>query len=78
MNSGSSNQGIRTSAHSPAAARMARLRDRRRKGLRCLRIVLRESEIDALIRDRRLAGADRCDVRAVRKAIHAFLDDRLR
>ena len=34
----------------PAAARMRLHRDRRRRGLRCLTIELRETEIDALIR----------------------------
>jgi hypothetical protein len=35
---------------SPAAERMRRHRDRRRDGLRCLTIELRETERDALIR----------------------------
>jgi hypothetical protein len=34
---------------SPAAARMRLHRDRRRRGLRCLTIELRETEIDVLI-----------------------------
>jgi len=36
---------------SPAAERMRRHRKRRRNGLRCLRIVLRETEIDTLVRN---------------------------
>ena len=40
---------------SPGARRMSR-RNRRRKGLRCITIELRETEIDVLIRRRRLAG----------------------
>ena len=35
---------------SAAAERMRAHRDRRRKGLRCVRIELRETEIDVLIR----------------------------
>jgi hypothetical protein len=57
MRSGSSSHDILSPALSPGALRMARLRDR--KGLRCIAILLRESEIDALIRARRLADADR-------------------
>jgi hypothetical protein len=37
--------------HSPAAERMRLHRERRRKGLRCLTIELRETEIDALVRN---------------------------
>jgi hypothetical protein len=37
---------------SPAAARMRLHRDRRRRGLRCLTIELRETEIDVLIWER--------------------------
>ena len=37
-------------ARSPAAERMRLHRERRRRGLRCLVIELRETEVDALIR----------------------------
>jgi hypothetical protein len=40
----------------PAAERMRRHRDRRRDGLRCLTIELRETERDALIRNGLLKG----------------------
>jgi hypothetical protein len=63
---------------SRSADRMARLRRRRQSGLRCLTIELRETEIDALIRGRRLARESRDNLAAVRKALHEFLDDRLR
>ena len=58
---------------SPAAERMRRHRKRRRNGLRCLRIVLRETEIDTLVRKGFLAHASRHDPVAVRRAVHKFL-----
>jgi hypothetical protein len=60
------------------AVRVARHRQRRKVGLRCLTIELRESEIDALIQSRRLAPDARGELSAVRKALYAFLDDTLR
>ena len=65
-------------APSPGALRMARHRNRRRKGLRCITIELRETEIDVPIRRGRLAGDSRGDRAAVRKALHGFHDDHLR
>jgi hypothetical protein len=67
-----------SSAASSGALRMARHRDRRRKGLRCIAIELREAEIDTLIRSGRLSHDNRADPAAVRKALYAFLDDTLR
>jgi len=40
----------KSAGRSPAAERMRLYRERRRSGLRCLLIELRETEIDALIR----------------------------
>ena len=48
---------------SPAAERMRRHRQRRRDGLRCLNVELRETEIDTLI-GRRLLNAKRVTIRA--------------
>ena len=56
---------------------MARYRRRRKEGLRCLIVVLREGEIDALIRRQRLAPESRSDLFAIRKALYGFLDDTL-
>ena len=67
-----------TRSRSPGAERMRRHRDRRQKGLRCVRIELRETEIDVLIRRGRLADDSRGDLAAVRKALHGFFDDHLR
>jgi hypothetical protein len=64
-------------APSAAAERMRRHRQRRRDGLRCLMIELRETEIDALIRNGLLPPENRHDCDAVQSALYAFLDDAL-
>jgi hypothetical protein len=59
---------------SVSAARMRLHRDRRRKGLRCLTIEVRESEIGALVR-RGLLGPEMQDQPgAVAVALYEFLD----
>jgi hypothetical protein len=63
-----------TRAVSLPAERMRRHRQRRRDGLRCLVIELRETEIDALIRMRLLKLETRNDARAVTAALYAYLD----
>ena len=62
---------------SPAAERMRRHRERRRDGLRCLIIELRETEIDALIQRGLLNNETRGDPSAIIDALYAFLDDTL-
>jgi hypothetical protein len=57
---------------------MARHRDRRRRGVKWIGIELRETEVDALIRRRRLDPDSRGDLAAVRRALYGFLDDTLR
>src|SRR6516225_4894664 len=54
-----------TLVRSPAAERMRLHRERRRKGLRCLTIELRETEIDALIRKGMLKIDARNDQHAI-------------
>jgi hypothetical protein len=49
---------------SAAAERMRASRERRRLGLRCLTVQLREAEVNVA----------RNDPRAVRKALHTYLD----
>jgi len=61
-------------ARSAAAERMRRHRQRRRDGLRCLMIELRETEVDALIRQGLLAAESRDDYDSVQSALYAFLD----
>ena len=57
-------------AHTPAAERMRLHRERRRRGLRCLMIELRETEVDALIRGGLLAQETRNERNAVLKALY--------
>ena len=59
----------------PAAGeRMRRHRERRRQGLRCLTIELREAEIDALVYMGLLRGEMRNDVNAITDAVYAHFD----
>jgi hypothetical protein len=60
-----------TPVRSPAAERMRRHRERRRDGLRCLTIELRETEIDALIGKKGVARNDQDDIR---DALYAHLE----
>jgi hypothetical protein len=61
-------------ARSAAAERMRLHRERRRLGLRCFTIELRETEIDALIRKGLLRAEMRNDQNAVSEALYAYLD----
>jgi hypothetical protein len=64
-------------APSAAAERMRRHRQRRRDGLRCLGIELRETEIDALIRKGLLKPETRNDTSAIIDVLYAYLDHTL-
>jgi len=66
-------------ARSPtsAAERMRRHRQRRRKGVRIVRIQLRATEIDALIRKGYLDQKSRDDLDALEFGVDAFVDDAL-
>jgi hypothetical protein len=57
-----------------AAERMRRHRQRRRDGLRCFLIELRETEIDALMKKGLLPPENRHDYGSVQLALYAFLD----
>jgi hypothetical protein len=61
-------------ARSAAAERMRACRERRRLGLRCLTVQLRETEVDVLIQKGLLEAVARNDPYAVRNALHAYLD----
>jgi hypothetical protein len=78
MNGPLSNRPADGAALSAGARRMARHRNRRRKGLRCITIEIFETEINALMRRELLAPNNRTDITAIRKALHAWLDDALR
>ena len=64
-------------APSAAAERMRRHRQRRRDGLRCLIIELRETEIDVLIRKGLLKPETRNDTSAIIDALYSHLDSTL-
>jgi hypothetical protein len=63
-----------THARSPAAERMRRHRQRRRDGLRCLIVELRETEIDELIRRGLLKSEMRNVDTEIIDALYAHLD----
>jgi hypothetical protein len=75
MSSGPTSPPIACSA---AAQRMRAHRKRRRAGLRCVVVQLRETEIDVLIRRGLLKADARNKVRAIGEAIHAHFDKTLR
>jgi len=58
-----------TRSSSPAAQRMRRYRKQRRQGLRSVRILLDETDIDALIRMRLLKEDQRQNVEALCTAV---------
>jgi hypothetical protein len=60
---------------SGAAARMARHRDRRRKGLICVMVEVRSTEANFLVRGGYLSSKGRIDPVALRNALHAWFDD---
>jgi hypothetical protein len=62
---------------SAAAKRMRYHRERRREGLRCVTIELRETEVTELIRRKLLDAGSRDDLRAIGNAIHRHLDKTL-
>ena len=64
-------------ACSRGAKRMRRSRQRRKDGLRCLIIEIRDAEIDALVRRGLLVPDARNQRRAILKALYAFLDHSL-
>ena len=59
---------------SPAAARMRLHRERRRRGMRCLWVELRDTEIDALIRKGLLKPETRHDQNAIADALYDYLE----
>ena len=59
------------------ALRMRRHRDRRRKGLRCLTLQVRDREIDALVRRGLLTAETRNVVHEITMAFYKFLDQTL-
>src|SRR5262249_36520993 len=74
ISSGPTNPPVACSA---AARRMRAHRKRRKAGLRCLTIELRETEVTELIRRKLLEADARHDKNAVRMALYQHLDDTL-
>jgi hypothetical protein len=64
-------------ARSPAATRTASYRARRRAGLRCVTIQVRQSELDLLVKWDLLAPEQRTNRGAITQALHRFLDNTL-
>ncbi len=64
-------------ARTRAAERMRRCRQRRRDGLRCYRLELHDSEIEALVRRGLLLASEQTNPNAVIKAMYAFFDHTL-
>ena len=60
-----------------SAVRMQRLRERRRKGMRCFQLEIRKTEIDNLVKRMFLKPDDRSNYEAVRQALYRFLDQNL-
>jgi len=61
-------------ARTRAAERMRRCRRRRRDGLRCYSLELRDGEIEALVRRGLLLATEQTNRNAVIKAMYAFFD----
>jgi hypothetical protein len=70
-------QSAPTVTRSPAAERMRQHRERKKNGMRCLMIELRETEIDALIRKGFLKADMRNDKQAIVDSLYGYLDREL-
>ena len=66
-----------TTAISLPAERMRRYRQRRRSGLHCLTVELRDSEIDMLVCKALLKPEMRNDRNAIIRALHEYFDQTL-
>ena len=66
-----------TTQRSPAAERMRLHRERKKNGMRCVMIELRETEIDALIRKGFLKADARNDTSAIVDALYAWFEREL-
>jgi hypothetical protein len=66
-----------TLSASHSAERMRRHRQRRRDGMRCLQLEIRDTEIDELIRRKWLKEETRNDKQSIIDALYQFLEDSL-
>ena len=62
---------------SPAANRMRAHRERRKNGMRCVTLELRDTEIEALISKDLLKAQDRADTTAIAEALYTYFDREL-
>ncbi len=60
---------------SPVAERMRQYRQRRRRGLCCVRLQVAPAELDGLVAKGYLAAGDRQDVKAIALAIYDLFSD---
>ncbi len=58
-----------------ATERMRVYRDRQRRGLRCVRVLIGPVEIDGLIKKHYLDPADRDNLKALETALDAYVSD---
>lgn len=58
---------------SKSAARMSLHRERRKRGLKCVTLEIRTTEISALVKRGLLADADKASTTALRDALHGHL-----
>jgi len=63
-----------TQSLSDAARRMRLYRERRRRGLSCIKVQLRRSEVDGLVACKLLEPTEREDRGALAAALHRYLD----
>jgi hypothetical protein len=66
-----------TTRGSPAAERMRLHRERKKNGMRCFMIEIREMEIEALIRKGFLKADTRNDKQAIVDSLYGYLDHEL-
>jgi hypothetical protein len=68
---------METLSTNPNAERMRRHRQRRRDGMRCFQLEIRDTEIDELIRRKLLKEETRNDKQAIIDALYEVLEDSL-
>jgi hypothetical protein len=64
-------------SRSPAAERMRLHRERKKNGMRCLTIELRETEIHSLVKKQLLKSEMRNDTSAIVDALYSFFEREL-
>jgi hypothetical protein len=65
---------IRKALFNASSIRSRRSRERRRDGMRCVTIEIRDEELDVFVRRGLLSDAARCDVEAIKRVIYSHFD----